>query len=159
MAHKLRRILKTGTYMTRRLQAGAEVSFIPEHYGKLWDKVGYTAIVVPDYEAPREEAPKRRGRPAKAKAEAPAPVVETDDADDANDTGGEGGEGGGGNKVGATGTADLAPPPAQPADPAQPQEDPRTPLRALYEKIFGKKPFMGWSADDLQKKIDESEKE
>jgi hypothetical protein len=162
MPHKLRRILKTGTYMTRRLKAGAEVSFIPEAYGKIFDKIKRTELVVPNYEAPREEAPKRRGRPPKATKAAKAAadgdaddVDQTADDDADNDAGGDAGEG---NSVGVTGTADLAPP----AEPEQEdaQEDPRTKLRALYEKVFGKKPFMGWSADDLKKKIEEeSDKE
>lgn len=38
-----------------------------------------------------------------------------------------------------------------------PQTDERAALRAEYEAKFGKRPYMGWSADELQKRLDDAE--
>lgn len=45
------------------------------------------------------------------------------------------------------------------ADPvkAAPQSDENAVLRAEYERIVGKRPFMGWDADTLRAKIAEAQ--
>ena len=43
----------------------------------------------------------------------------------------------------------------RPAPPVEPKDD-MTELRAEYERVVGKRPFMGWDADTLRTKIAEA---
>lgn len=45
---------------------------------------------------------------------------------------------------------------AQPSDPAAEVVDEMADLRTRYQEIFGKKPYHGWGADELRKRIDEA---
>lgn len=47
----------------------------------------------------------------------------------------------------------------KPADPpaVQPHDDEITALRAEYERVVGKRPFMGWGVDKLREKIEAAE--
>lgn len=52
----------------------------------------------------------------------------------------------------------IAPPPADLAKKARPADDKEAlaKLRADYQEVVGKKPFPGWKADKLQRRIDEA---
>ena len=50
----------------------------------------------------------------------------------------------------------LAPKPAEKTDHQKDQDD-LPALRAKYEKVVGKKPFMGWKAPELREKIAEAQ--
>lgn len=54
----------------------------------------------------------------------------------------------------AIGKAKTAPPAAKPVK--VPQHDVVTLLRAEYERVVGKRPFMGWDEDKLRGKIAEA---
>lgn len=49
----------------------------------------------------------------------------------------------------------VAAPASEPDSKAEVSED-LTDLRAQYQEIFGKKPYHGWDADELRKRIDEA---
>lgn len=51
--------------------------------------------------------------------------------------------------------ADVAAPASEPAPKAEVGED-LADLRAQYQEIVGKKPYHGWGADELRKRIDEA---
>jgi len=135
---QMRKILRDGTYMTRRLKAGAEVDFIPEHYGKIFDRIGRTEPVLPDYNA--DVAKPKRGRPATTKQD-PAPKKAAPQTEIMNSRELEDSSGGRGEDV-----------------QKNPEMDDRAMLRAEYEKLLGKRPYMGWDADELREKIAEHRK-